>query len=336
MILPMLPFPYSAALSGEVTDGLSYQTLVNWILTTPVQFIGGWKFYTGAFNSVRHFSTNMDVLVVLGSSSAYIYSVIFVLGNLATGGRMLLYRAPMFMGCGDLTAPSTIAYAQSAMVMHSAMAFELSCDPNLDFARGMLAHHIGALDACDVFEREAGAMPTRRCSTSAARMSAPHSNGRSICSPTGSLPTTIQSPRTNARICIRWHVAICRARPRRDDGRKSSYARRHGDRLLGRAERRLCAHDDTASRGAIAMCHILESFGTDTELLSLCDRIVAAQTMEIGEITTWLELTGNGRVARCGARAPNAGCVVPPSPREGAVSLTATRPHAYVQCARAS
>ena len=156
MLLPMLPYPYSAALAHEVTDGLSYQTLVLWILTTPVQFIGGSKFYTGAYNALRHCSTNMDVLVVLGSSSAYIYSVVFVLGNLATGGRMLLNTPPMFMGCGALTAPSTIALESSAMRMHGAMTFELSCDPNVDFARGMLAHHLGALDACDVFEREAG------------------------------------------------------------------------------------------------------------------------------------------------------------------------------------
>lgn len=106
-----------------------------WVLCTPVQFVFGARFYVGAWKALRHCSTNMDVLVALGSSAAYFYSVVFVIGNLATGGRMFLKEAPMFMGCGNLTAPSTTAYVSSAMVMHGAMAFELTCDPNVDFAR---------------------------------------------------------------------------------------------------------------------------------------------------------------------------------------------------------
>ena len=62
----------------------------------------------------------------------------------------------MFMGCGALTATSTVSYAASSMAMHEAMNFELTCDVNVDFARGMMAHHAGALDACATFERVAG------------------------------------------------------------------------------------------------------------------------------------------------------------------------------------
>ncbi|WP_370456031.1 heavy metal translocating P-type ATPase [Sporosarcina sp. ANT_H38] len=42
---------------------------------TPVQFIVGAQFYKGAFNSLRNKSANMDVLVALGTSAAYFYSL---------------------------------------------------------------------------------------------------------------------------------------------------------------------------------------------------------------------------------------------------------------------
>ncbi|WP_199341917.1 heavy metal translocating P-type ATPase [Nostoc punctiforme] len=45
------------------------------ILATPVQFIGGWSFYTGAWNAIKSRSINMDFLIALGTSVAYFYSV---------------------------------------------------------------------------------------------------------------------------------------------------------------------------------------------------------------------------------------------------------------------
>ena len=48
------------------------------ILVTPVQFIGGAGFYKGAFQALRRRSINMDLLVALGTSVAYFYSVIVV------------------------------------------------------------------------------------------------------------------------------------------------------------------------------------------------------------------------------------------------------------------
>lgn len=45
------------------------------ILVTPVQFIGGFGFYKGAFNALKNKSINMDLLIALGTSVAYLYSV---------------------------------------------------------------------------------------------------------------------------------------------------------------------------------------------------------------------------------------------------------------------
>lgn len=45
------------------------------LLVTPVQFIGGWSFYRGAWNSIRTRTINMDFLIALGTTVAYVYSV---------------------------------------------------------------------------------------------------------------------------------------------------------------------------------------------------------------------------------------------------------------------
>ena len=46
------------------------------VLTTPVWAVVGWEFHRGAINSLRHGSANMDTLVSLGSTAAYILSVV--------------------------------------------------------------------------------------------------------------------------------------------------------------------------------------------------------------------------------------------------------------------
>ncbi|MGK7377346.1 heavy metal translocating P-type ATPase [Planococcus sp. 1R117A] len=48
---------------------------IQMLLATPVQFYIGKQFYVGAYKALRNGSANMDVLVVLGTSAAYFYSV---------------------------------------------------------------------------------------------------------------------------------------------------------------------------------------------------------------------------------------------------------------------
>ena len=61
-------------------DALPWFTWGVWmmILVTPVQFIGGAGFYKGAFQALHRRAINMDLLVALGTSVAYFYSVIVV------------------------------------------------------------------------------------------------------------------------------------------------------------------------------------------------------------------------------------------------------------------
>ncbi len=56
---------------------------VNWVmfgLATPVQFYVGWQFYRNGYKSLRNGSANMDVLIAMGSSTAYLYSIPITFG----------------------------------------------------------------------------------------------------------------------------------------------------------------------------------------------------------------------------------------------------------------
>ena len=53
-----------------------------WALATPVQFYVGWQYYLGAYKALRNLSANMDVLIAMGSSVAYFYSIAVMLGLL--------------------------------------------------------------------------------------------------------------------------------------------------------------------------------------------------------------------------------------------------------------
>jgi len=46
------------------------------ILTTPVQIFGGWSFYKGAITAIKARRANMDFLIALGTTTAYVYSLI--------------------------------------------------------------------------------------------------------------------------------------------------------------------------------------------------------------------------------------------------------------------
>lgn len=63
-------------------------------LATPVQFWAGWRFYRGAWGALRHGTADMNTLVAVGTSAAYLYSAAVVLlpGLFAgAGGRADVY-----------------------------------------------------------------------------------------------------------------------------------------------------------------------------------------------------------------------------------------------------
>ncbi|KAJ7562035.1 hypothetical protein O6H91_03G053000 [Diphasiastrum complanatum] len=66
-------------LDKKISNMLSVGSLLKWLLSTPVQFVFGWKFHVGAYKALRHGSANMDVLVTIGTNAAYFYSLYTIL-----------------------------------------------------------------------------------------------------------------------------------------------------------------------------------------------------------------------------------------------------------------
>ncbi len=52
-----------------------YNKIALFFLATPIQFIAGARFYSGAWSALKNRAGNMDLLVALGTSAAYFYSV---------------------------------------------------------------------------------------------------------------------------------------------------------------------------------------------------------------------------------------------------------------------
>ncbi|KAJ3184531.1 hypothetical protein HDU87_003931 [Geranomyces variabilis] len=86
LIMMALPENNSVRMAFEtrVCAGLTVAGLCEAILATPMQFGLGAKFYRGAWNSLRHAgSANMDVLIALGTSVAYFYSLATLIADIA-------------------------------------------------------------------------------------------------------------------------------------------------------------------------------------------------------------------------------------------------------------
>ena len=75
-------FVFSMARDFGIFGTWSHAVWVNWfflLLATPVQFYTGWDYYVGSWKNLRNKTANMDVLVALGSSVAYFYSLVLLL-----------------------------------------------------------------------------------------------------------------------------------------------------------------------------------------------------------------------------------------------------------------
>jgi Cu+-exporting ATPase len=97
-------FVLSMARDFNLLGDWSHANWVNWLffaLATPVQTYVCGDYYTGAAKSLRNHSANMDVLVALGSSVAYIYSVAVLLaltaGSMALGHHVYFETSAMII-----------------------------------------------------------------------------------------------------------------------------------------------------------------------------------------------------------------------------------------------
>jgi len=73
LTVPVMIMSMSEHLGLPVTQPVSFWLQL--VLATPVQFWAGWQFYRGALAVARHGSTDMNTLIAMGTSAAYLYSV---------------------------------------------------------------------------------------------------------------------------------------------------------------------------------------------------------------------------------------------------------------------
>lgn len=78
-------FPFLAFLKTQVfIKGLYLDDIINVILTSPIQFYVGAKFYKATRNALRHGSPTMDVLVCISTSCAFFFSCFIMIYNVFT------------------------------------------------------------------------------------------------------------------------------------------------------------------------------------------------------------------------------------------------------------
>ncbi|XP_044293662.1 copper-transporting ATPase 1 isoform X2 [Varanus komodoensis] len=84
----MEAFHSSMFLERQIFPGLSVMNLLSFVLCVPVQLVGGWYFYIQAYKALKHKTANMDVLIVLATSIAFVYSSVVLLVAMAERARV--------------------------------------------------------------------------------------------------------------------------------------------------------------------------------------------------------------------------------------------------------
>jgi Cu+-exporting ATPase len=92
LTIPIMLLMYLSPLPMEQTN------LLMFLLATPVQFIVGWTFYVGAYKGLKNKTANMDTLIAMGTSTAWIYSTIVTFApSVFPNGAVFFDTAVMIM-----------------------------------------------------------------------------------------------------------------------------------------------------------------------------------------------------------------------------------------------
>ncbi|GMV85336.1 MAG: carbonate dehydratase [Dehalococcoidia bacterium] len=82
LAIPAIVLAMAMDIAGmHINDDPRLHGWIVMLLATPVQLGLGWRFYKGAYTSLRHLNPNMDVLVALGTTVAFVYSAWVVIAD---------------------------------------------------------------------------------------------------------------------------------------------------------------------------------------------------------------------------------------------------------------
>ena len=62
----------------DIVNGTTIYVFINGIVSSVIQFVLGRNFYVSAYKSLKHKSANMDVLIVIGTTSAWLYGLLLI------------------------------------------------------------------------------------------------------------------------------------------------------------------------------------------------------------------------------------------------------------------
>lgn len=169
------------------------------------------------------------------------------------------------------------AFAEANMKMHRDMAIPFSGNADVDFARGMIPHHQGAIDMSEIVLRHGRDASVRK------------------------LATEIIAAQNKEIAQIRAWLQRNGSQPAGADAAavKSAFeqvnAKMHADMTMtftGRADvdfmRGMIPHHE----GAVEMAKVLLRFGKDAELRKLADDVIRTQNEEIAMMRAWLRKNG--------------------------------------------
>ena len=77
-VLPLIPSIEDFQTINHLYNGITIYILLVFLLALLVQLFIGRSFYVSAFHAVRSKSLNMDVLIALGTSCAFLYGLVLL------------------------------------------------------------------------------------------------------------------------------------------------------------------------------------------------------------------------------------------------------------------
>lgn len=79
LALPVLVLSMGMKVIPQIEE-IPYRGWLQFLLATPIQFWAGWQFYRGFWGALKARTANMDSLIAIGTSAAYLYSILVVFG----------------------------------------------------------------------------------------------------------------------------------------------------------------------------------------------------------------------------------------------------------------